>query len=550
MSDILTRELGAPAEAPAGRIQVIQGSCGPGLIYRGETVHDPENPSEEAGGWVRGALARYLKGAEPKLALVFGLGLGWHIRRLKELFPGIIVAVYEPDREIIDVFEKYNVLSQGQEPKIYLDFGRFEAFVAQEMVHGAAGFPAVVMVPGCARAFPAEAKKIKDKVDSETARLKVIIKTRQQTSSAFTANLTENAGLAPMLPDLMLLKDRFPPFPAFAVGAGPSLSQNGACLRDVGESGLIIAAGAALKPLLKLGVSPHVIIIIESSDTSRFLTLTEEEKAVLRPDAVLALAMGSHPNHFKVPGYKTAIFHLSGGEAQLLSQGLFLPQGGNAGTAAFALAYVWGLNPVILVGQDQAYQGSMLHAEGTADSVFETDRSGVIAVPGISGAEAETNTSLLASINWFAEAAAIVKRQGKGPRLINATAAGAELKGFEEIPLKALTDAIPQRTPPWKLSDIIGSLPRPTAKELRGDLKQMSRLLTQVRQLVRSKPQRALLEMMNISKASAFMKQILAPALAGGHPADILQNLTWADGVILKMLASLEKHAAEQAAGG
>ncbi|MDR2198389.1 MAG: DUF115 domain-containing protein [Deltaproteobacteria bacterium] len=542
MSDNYQTSLSGPGAALGGAaFQVVPGDKGPGLIYRGETIHDPLRPGEEAAELVNRALGRNRRGGTPAVALVFGLGLGWHIRRIKELFPAITVAVYEPDREILDCFEKYNVLSQGQDPKIYLDFERFSAFVAQEVVHGDGSLPLIASLPGYLKAFPKEAGMFTEKTESETARLRVIIKTREATSSAFMDNMVENAGWAAVLPDVMLLKDRFPPFPAFVVGAGPSLSHNGALLRKVGERGLVICAAAALKPLLGLGVSPDVIVVIESSDTSRFLKLAEEEKRVLSKDAVLCLALGSNPGHFEDFGFKKAIFHLNGGEAQLLSRGLFLPQGGNAGSAAFALSYLWGLDPVILVGQDQAYLGSLLHAEGTADSVYETERPDAVKVPGINGSMVETNTSLLASINWFSEAAAIIRRKNKGPRLINASAQGARLQGFDEIPLETLTETIPDRRLPFKLPAVLEKLPRPQASEIRGDLKQMSTLLTQVRHLLHRNPRQALTEMMNISRVSAFMKEILAPALAGGHPGNILQGLSWADGIILKMLSSLER---------
>jgi hypothetical protein len=541
---------GAPGIGPAPSLdpRVIPGDKGPGLVFRGQLIHDPADPMGEASSWVAKALGAAPRGAPPRLALVFGLGLGWHIRRLLGLFPGLKVAVYEPGKGILDVFEKYNPLPQGQEPKIFLDFPRYEALLSQEVVHGEGGIPLVLSVPGYEAAFPDEARLFREKVGSEITRLKVIVKTREATGSQFTANMVENAGLATQVPDLMLLKDRFPPMPAFVVGAGPSLALNGACLKDVGDKGLIIAAGAALKPLLRLGVSPHVVVVIESSDTSRFLRLTPEERAVARADLVLALAMGSHPAHFACEGYKLALFHLNPGEAQILGQGLFLPQGGNAGTAAFALAYVWGLSPLILVGQDQAYMGSQLHAEGTVDGLTDPERGDQLTVPGVFGTKAETNSSLLASVNWLSEAAALIRRKGRGQRLINCSASGASVQGFEEIPLKALTGTIPDRSFPWMLKDIMGGLPRPSARELRGDLKQMSALLTQVRQLLHRKPQRAVAEMMNISRASAFMKQLFAPALAGGHPAAILKSLSWADGVILKMLASIER--AERAAAG
>jgi hypothetical protein len=176
------------------------------------------------------------------------------------------------------------------------------------------------------------------------------------------------------------------------------------------------------------------------------------------------------------------------------------------------------------------------------DSVIETERGDSLMVAGVNGTQVETNTSLLASINWLSEAASIILRKHKGRQLINASAQGAHIKGFEEMPLEAIIEVLPEFRAPWKLYDLIDGMPCPTAREIRADLKQMSTLITQVRHLVHKKLQSALVEMMNISRVSAFMKQLLAPALAGGHPGNILKNLSWADGIILKMLTSLDKH--------
>jgi hypothetical protein len=530
------------AENAPGLMQVVPGPQGPGLLLRGVTVHSPDDPAAEAASWVKEVVGRWQGGGgTPELALVFGLGLGWHVRRLKELFPGLTVAVFEPERGFLPTFERYNVLGLSDVPKIFTDQAEFDRYVSKEVVYGEGAFPLLMVTPGYHRAFPAEARRVMDRVGEEVTRLKVITKTRKATMSAFMDNLVENAWLAPRLPDLMLLKGRFMPRPAFAVGAGPSLTQNGALLRDVGPRGLVIAAAAALKPLLRLGVSPDVVVVIESSDTSRFLKLTDGERKILKPGTVLAAAAGGHPAHFRAEGFEKALFHLSGGEAQLLSQGYFLPQGGNAGTACFALAYVWGLSPVILVGQDQAYLGPQLHAEGTVDSVVEPDRFDSIRVPGIGGAAVESNTGLAASVNWLAEAAALIRSKGRGPRLINSSAQGASVRGFDEIPLEIVMNGLPDQPPTWSVAEMMRQLPRPSARELRGDMKQMSAILTQTRQLVNRNVQRALVEMMNVSKVSAFMGELLAPALAGGSRQGILKNIAWADGIILKMLASLEK---------
>jgi hypothetical protein len=310
-------------------------------------------------------------------------------------------------------------------------------------------------------------------------------------------------------------------------------------LGDTAGRALIFCAAAALKPLLGLGAKPDVVVVVESSDTSAYLRLTPAEREILGDNCVLAAASSSHPAHFKVDGYHRALFHLGGGEAQLLGRGLYLPQGGNAGSAAFALAYLWGLSPLILVGQDQAYDGSLLHAPGTLDSVFEEDPTGVVEVPAIGGGTVMTNTGLLASINWYVEAALSVRRRESPATLINATAKGATIRGFAEMPLEEVMGRLGPAAHPLDLPKLLAAIPRPAAREIRGDLKQMSGLVSSLKRLLQIDFHRCLAEMVNTSRASAFMAQILAPAMASGHKSAALRNLIWADGVILKMLTSL-----------
>ncbi|MDR2442453.1 MAG: DUF115 domain-containing protein [Deltaproteobacteria bacterium] len=538
-TDALTARLLVETAAAAAP-KVVSGPHGPGLICRSLAIHHQEDPLSEARNWVGMALSqRRRTNKSPELALIFGLGLGWHIRVLMELFTNIKIKVFEPDHTLREIFTKYNVLGLGQEPEIFEDFAEFESMVAREVVHGENGYPVVLCVPGYRRLWPQEAARFNDRVGMELSRREVIDKTKEMTNSVTMENLAKNAGLATKYPDLMLLKDRFPTRPAFLVGAGPSLSKNGRLLNEVGDRGVIICAAAALKPLLALGVSPDVVLVLESQDTSSYLKLTESEAKILGDQTILAAASNSHPNHFEVNGYIKALFHLNPGESQLLGRGLYLPQGGNAGTAAFAMAYLWGLTPLILVGQDQAYDGSMLHAHGTLDSVFEDDPSGILEVPAIGGGKVTTNTSLLASINWYVEAAATIARRSRPPLLINATKSGASIIGFYEMTLEEVIERLGQSPPKLDLAKLIKAIPMPQAGEIRGDLKQMSGLLSSLKKLLQIDFHRCLAEMVNTSQSSAFMAQIMAPAMASGHKAVALKNLIWADGLILKMLSSL-----------
>jgi hypothetical protein len=446
------------------------------------------------------------------------------------------LAVFEPDQALVKVYVEKRVT--GFNAEIITDWATWESFVAREMVHKDGPTPVVVTIPAYHKLWPEAAHKFRAHLEAELSRREVIQKTKAITDSAFLDNLIENVKLCSTLPDVLLLKGRLGARPAFIVGAGPSLDQNGALLREASDQGLIICAGAALKPLLKMGVSPQAIVVLESSDTSDYLRLDQEEEAALWPQTILAAAAGSHPNHFRVPGYYQSLYHLNGGQAQILSQGLFLPQGGNAGTAAFALAYIWGLRPLILVGQDQAYQGQLLHAAHTPDSVIEADPGQTISVPGVYGTTVQTNTSLMASLNWYAEAGQTIKRQTPQVRLINASAAGASIKGFEETPLNAILASLP-RQEPLNLASHLERLPKPSAKELKSDLRQMSGLLSSIRQLAGRQLPKALAEMSNLAKASAFLGQLLAPAQKAQSRSETLKELTRAEALVLKMLSKL-----------
>jgi hypothetical protein len=505
-------------------------------MYRGETVHWPEDPLGEARQWLERGLARRPQGPAPNLALVLGLGLGWHLKIIRERFPHIRLAVFEPDEALVKTYVERRVT--GFNAEIITDWAVWEEYLARELVHKEGPWPVVVSIPAYEKLWPEAAGRFHSHLAAELTRRQVIDKTKAATDSIFLDNLIENIRLCATLPDVLLLRGRLASRPAFVVGAGPSLDQNGALLKEAADKGLILCASAALKPLLRLGVSPQVIVVLESSDTSAYLQLTAEESAALWPQTVLAGAAGCHPAHFKVPGFYQSLYHLNAGQAQILSQGLFLPQGGNAGTAAFALAYIWGLSPLILVGQDQAYQGKWLHAAGTVDNVREEDQGQTITVPGVYGTTVETNTSLLASLNWYAEAGLTIQKSRPQTRLINASAAGAAIKGFEEIPLNAILANLPSQ-PPLNLASHLERLPKPSAKELRTDLRQIAGLMSSLRQLAGRNLPKALTEMSALGRASAFLAQILAPSQQAENRSLALKELTRAEGLVLRMLAKL-----------
>lgn len=520
-------------------IQLTEGQKGPGLIYDSFVIHDESDPWAEAAAWVDAAAAD-LKEATPGLALVFGLGLGYHLEEMRRRYPDIRLVVYEPIIEMIEQFERAGIFTDnGASPvMVFTDWSEYEKAVGREVVYGEKSGVLMVVPEGYRAVRPEAFGSFNVFSRQEIIRRSVIDRTRDNTDKAFLKNLAKNAGRIMHLPDLMVLKGRLPARPAFLVGSGPSLDKNADILRGVGAKGMILAPASALKPLLSKGVRPDVVLVLESEDTSDYLKLTPAEREVLGDGAVLALASGCHPAHFEIPGFHQAIFHLTGGEAQTFSHGVFLPQGGNSGSAVFALAYVWGLNPLVLVAQDQAYDRGRLHAEGTPGDVAEEDPD-TISVLGIGCTVVETNTGLLASLAWYAEAGRTIAAQASPPALYNCSAGGAKVPGFNEVPLSAIVSSLPPVNNRIDLAAVLPKLPLPDQTEVKSDVAQLAGLINTLRRLALRDYKQAYKEILEVGKVSKFLGQILAETTVAGSRNELLASLDKADGLMTEMMTSL-----------
>jgi hypothetical protein len=236
-------------------------------------------------------------------------------------------------------------------------------------------------------------------------------------------------------------------------------------LAGVREKALVLAAASALRPLAKVGVAPHLALALEALDESRQFAGAAQIRTVL------AAATSSHPAHFRSWSGPRALFHLQPWLIRLLGQGQALPSGGHATSVAFSLAILWGCDPIILVGQDLAYTGGRIHAADRPGGEDEA-RPLTTPVPAIGGGQVETSHVMLSYITWYEEAAAYLRARARR-RIINATAAGAHLSGFEHQNLAQVLSDLPSLSIDFNdLTTALKRLPRPRIEALKGRLAQ------------------------------------------------------------------------------
>ena len=240
------------------------------------------------------------------------------------------------------------------------------------------------------------------------------------------------ANLKPMLedPGIISFKNLFKGKPAVVVGAGPSLNKNIGLLKEASSKALLVCVDAALKPLLKAGIRPHIVTTMERTEGTIdfYANLSGLE------DIFFVFCTVIHPNIYKV--YKGP--KIIANRYQEISDWLSINPGSLSGSPvvgnlAFNIAEYIGCNPIIMVGQDLSFKSTgSTHVNGFVFGTLEVYRErGMSEVKGNYGDVLMTNAS-------FSESKASLEKQIRGfdGLCINATEGGAKINGTLFIDLK------------------------------------------------------------------------------------------------------------------
>ena len=289
-------------------------------------------------------------------------------------------------------------------------------------------------------------------LDQALSRAKVNTDTQTAHWRMWLDNLAVNFPSAFREPDVTTLKGVFAGLPALVLGAGPSLDQSLGLLPKAAAKCLMLGAASVFSPLESVGVRPHLAVALEGKDESRQFLGADPGKTLL------AAASSSHFNHFRRWPGRPSVFHMQPWAAGLAGQGLVLPTGGHATSAAFSLAVLWGCNPIVLAGQDLAYPGGRVHASGRPGGE-DYKLPELNPVPALNGGVAQTSAVMESYLHWYRESASYLKKADPGRSLINATAEGALIAGFEHRNLAEILDSLPDLPGEVNLASLCHRLP-------------------------------------------------------------------------------------------
>ena len=160
-------------------------------------------------------------------------------------------------------------------------------------------------------------------------------------------------------------KDALKNKPAIITSAGPSLAKNINVLKKYKDNAIIFCVGTALKTLLKNGITPDFLNIIEKTNTNIHYNVPATK------DIMLVGEVFAHGDVFKRKYLRSFITASEEtGAARWFLEKINKPlekfetKGTVAYHALFTAKYL-GCNPIILIGQDLAYTDGKCYAKGS-----------------------------------------------------------------------------------------------------------------------------------------------------------------------------------------
>ena len=240
----------------------------------------------------------------------------------------------------------------------------------------------------------------------------------------------------------------------FILAAGPSLELQGEWLHVLSQYGFVMAVNSSVNYLESLGTFMHASVCVESVDA-------EDQFGYADPAYELAdLSANVH-------NVADMVFVAAQPAWSWIARALGVrpvPYTGNVSAAAFSLAVGMGASEIVLLGHDFAYTGRRVHAGDRRVVVADYCRGRVVLpvrkesdaryqkaglpvpgrehrlelVPAIGPGTVVTTPTLTSFRQWLERSARLLRASGSSVRLVNATAAGARIAGFEPRSLESL----------------------------------------------------------------------------------------------------------------
>lgn len=384
--------------------------------------HSNVNPETEAA-----AFADYYYDEERDSYVIWGLGLGYHIKEMFQLDDGIRIQVFENDLDVIYhclmAVDLSGLIANKRFSLIYdPDFKKI--------------IPALDNITDNLIIHSPSLRHIRDTRIREQMEMFFIRDSGKRNAAIrFGSNSRENFKHYDGYIDE--LRPEFEGKDVIIVAAGPSLDKNVELLRNKKPGIIILAVETVFRKLLKLGIDVDYMIVTDANSRiySHLAGLEEEQIPML----YLATAYKGYSMNYC--GKKYLICQNGYDRAQELAKqkGWHLYEtGGSVSTTALDVCIYLGCKSIAFIGLDLAYTDNLAHATDTSRrAVSETEE--MKQVPAIGGGTVPVSRLFIIYNRWIASR---VKKADVTMPVIDATEGGAIVPGLTVMALKEYMEKI------------------------------------------------------------------------------------------------------------
>lgn len=464
------------------------------LIYRDareirlHSAYDPLKEAERAVNAFNPGRCNYI--------IVLGLGLGYHVKFLKEKYPARTIIAAERDDEVIKITKEINP-AYVKNIKIIKSSNELIKVFEQTDIAKITGISAFIHRQSYALDKPFYDLLVSGAREFISSRFSDLL-TRFEFEADWVDHIFRNIHQLYKSIPVSEFFGKFSGIPGIIVSAGPSLRKNIHILKQLKDKALIVCVDTALKILLRNNIQPHLVMTIDSQKYS-----LKHFIGIQKPETVLLADIVSHPRVIdsfsgsRAISTTTKYFTDENGKSRRETTPAWdwveqftgpigdIQSGGSVATSVFDLLLNLKCDPIILVGQDLAYSGREIHCAGTYHNDdwlsltgrfknLETINQSIIRkrkikyIKGYYGDRVLTDFVFDIYRYWFNDSAGKVSVD-----VINATEGGARIENTIEKPLNRVAAEIKslRKTPASILNEIVNLHKKPeTNKTLKNGI--------------------------------------------------------------------------------
>ena len=331
------------------------------LVYKNTYLHNRQNPLSEAK-----EIFSMAANSPVAIHLVYGLGLGYLFQVASANSAGTVI-LYEPDLNILRiVFSLVDFSNDILKNNVFISDSLEKTGEYIYKKSNTKNTPLMLTTPAYRDMNTQKFNEMVETLQRMVGRYNLDLKYTQQKFFPIARTIIQNIPNLIKEPPLSSIKDFYKGQTAVVVSAGPTLDRNIETIKKYRDNIVLIVVGTAIKTLVKHGITPDFLCIIETYDSSKQIEGLDlsEVNFITEPFSNINL------RKFK---FKQIYSHISDNMpvnsfwSNIINENTeeYLSKG-TVSYTALNVARILGCSKIVMVGQDLAYIEGQCYSKDSA----------------------------------------------------------------------------------------------------------------------------------------------------------------------------------------